>query len=153
MVGKVTAEIITSEPLGNSKADRARRPALLPELVRTQCLTPKNLAASDENNLPSSASCQFLVIREFLIERIMARYSSIPVIAPPYFTILILSNFCFLVAILLYFLNFLQKIQGISSPIPLICRHLTHSGDRGRGGLCGSQLSYTSVLYPLTLLL
>src|SRR3990167_2568080 len=103
IVGKVTAEIMTSDPLGNSKLLRAKRPAEEPLLVSIPYFTPKNLAASDENNLPSSASCQFLVIREFLIERIMARSSSIPVIAPPYFTILILSNFCFLVAILLYF--------------------------------------------------
>src|SRR3990167_6148159 len=87
IVGKVTAEIMTSLPLGNSNALRASKPAELPELVRTAYFTPRNLAVSDENNLPSSASCQFLVLRDFLIDLIIARSSSSPVTAPPYFKI------------------------------------------------------------------
>src|SRR3990167_1977099 len=100
IVGKVTAEMMTSEPLGSSRADKARRPAEEPELVRIPYLTPKNLAASDENNLPSSASCQFLVLREFLIDLIIARSSNKFVTAPPY--LIILLFFMVVVHILLY---------------------------------------------------
>src|SRR3990167_3933270 len=100
IVGNVTADIITSDPFGSSNADRAKRPALLPLLVSMPYLTPKNLAASDENNLPSSASCQFLVLREFLIDLIMARSSNKFVTAPPY--LIILLFFMVVVHILLY---------------------------------------------------
>src|SRR3990167_23741 len=95
IVGKVTADIMTSLPLGNSNALRASKPAEDPELVRTAYLTPKNLAASDENNLPSSASCQFRVLRELRIDLIIARSSSSPVIAPPYFINLLFIFFRF----------------------------------------------------------
>src|SRR3990167_4394039 len=90
IVGKVTAEMTTSDPLGNSSADRARSPADEPELVKMPYLTPKKLAASWLNFAPSPASCQFLVLREFLIERIMALISFESTTAPPYFIILFL---------------------------------------------------------------
>ena len=83
MVGKVTAQIITSDPLGNSSADRAKSPADEPELVKMPYRTPRNLAASCSNLVPSSADCQFLSFIDLSIDFIMAFRSSFPQTAPP----------------------------------------------------------------------
>ena len=119
------ADIITSKPLGSSKADKARSPAQLPLEVRMLCLTPKNFDNSFSNKAPCSPCCQLRVLMLLSMDLIRAFLSSFPQTAPPYF--IILSILCFLVAILLYLPNFLQNLKAISNPSFLTYRHLTHN--------------------------
>jgi hypothetical protein len=62
IVGKVTAGIMTSDPCGNSKADRANNPAQEPLVVMTPYFIPRNLALSSSNFFASEAVCQFPVL-------------------------------------------------------------------------------------------
>src|SRR3990167_1822769 len=83
--------MMTSLPLGNSKALRANRPAQEPEVVSTPYLTPRNLLASASIFLASGPACQPPLLIDCSTDFIIALYSRLSHELPPYLICFILS--------------------------------------------------------------
>src|SRR3990167_8859328 len=149
IVGKVTAEMMTSLPWGNSNALRARSPAQLPLVVSIPYFTPRNLATSSSIFLASEPVCQFPVFILLIIDFSIALSSSLPVMyVPPYLKSCFITILYVQVSNQSTSSNSLQNLRVVANPCSLAFLLKVHIYGHVLDEFCENPRTHISTLSP-----